>query len=79
MYLTLALAVFDFEKIIPEEEVFIPRDIYRHSSTQRTITRFISAVLIALLLEELLFLFKTLIGYSDNFASGVWVMFSVVG
>ena len=79
VYLTLALAVFDLGKTILEEEVLMHKDIFRHSSTRRTITRFVSAILIALLIEALLLLFKTTIGYHDNYMSGVWMMFAAVG
>ena len=79
VFLTLALAVFDLGKTILEEEVLMHKDIFRHSSTRRTITRFVSAILIALLIEALLMMFKTTIGYSDNYTSGVWMMLSAVG
>lgn len=79
VYLTLSLAVFDLGKTILEEEVLMHKDIFRHSSTRRTITRFVSAILIALLIEALLLLFKTTIGYHDNYMSGVWMMFAAVG
>jgi len=79
VFLTLALAVFDLGKTILEEEVLMHKDIFRHSSTRRTITRFVSAILIALLIEALLLMFKTTIGYHDNYMSGVWMMFAAVG
>jgi hypothetical protein len=37
----LALTIFDLGKITLEEEVLLYKDILRHSSTRRTITRFI--------------------------------------
>ena len=44
---TLALAVFDLAKTILEEEVLLRKDIHRHSSTRRTLTRFVAAIAIA--------------------------------
>lgn len=48
IFLTLALAVFDLGKTTLEEEVLMHKDIFRHSSTRRTITRFMAAILIGL-------------------------------
>ncbi|AEK58517.1 Cache domain-containing protein [Acidithiobacillus caldus] len=55
---TLALAVFDLAKTIFEEEVLLRKDIRRHSSTRRTLTRFIAAILIAVSIEGLMLVFK---------------------
>jgi len=79
VYLTLALAVFDLGKTILEEEVLMHKDIFRHSSTRRTITRFVSAILIALLIEALLVIFKATVGYHDDYISGVWMMLAAIG
>jgi len=79
IYLTLALAVFDLGKTILEEEVLMHKDIFRHSSTRRTITRFVSAILIALLIESLLVIFKATIDYHDDYLSGVLMMFAAIG
>ena len=79
VYLTLALAVFDLGKTILEEEVLMHKDIFRHSSTRRTITRFVSAILIALLIEALLVIFKATVGYHDDYMSGVWMMAAAIG
>jgi Cache domain. len=58
IYLTLALAIFDLAKTTLEEEVLLYKDILRHSSTRRTITRFIAAIIIAVSIEALLMIFK---------------------
>ena len=79
IYLTLALAVFDLGKTILEEEVLMHKDIFRHSSTRRTITRFVSAILIALLIESLLVIFKATVGYHNDYFSGVLMMFAAIG
>lgn len=55
---TLALAVFDLAKTIFEEEVLLRKDIRRHSTTRRTLTRFIAAILIAVSIEGLMLVFK---------------------
>lgn len=55
---TLALAVFDLAKTILEEEVLLRKDVRRHSSTRRTLTRFIAAIVIAVSIEGLMLVFK---------------------
>lgn len=55
---TLALAVFDLAKTILEEEVLLRKDVRRHSSTRRTLTRFIAAIAIAVSIEGLMLVFK---------------------
>jgi hypothetical protein len=79
IFLTLALAVFDLGKTIFEEEVLMHKDIFRHSSTRRTITRFIAAILIAVSIEALLLMFKSALGDGHNIQAAVWMMFSAVG
>lgn len=80
IFLTLALAVFDLGKTILEEEVLMHKDIFRHSSTRRTITRFIAAILIAVSIESLLTMFKAAMGDShDATIQAVWMMFAAVG
>jgi hypothetical protein len=54
----LALTIFDLGKITLEEEVLLYKDILRHSSTRRTITRFIAVIIIAVSIEALLMIFK---------------------
>jgi len=79
IFLTLALAVFDLGKTILEEEVLMHKDIFRNSSTRRTITRFIAAILIAVSIEGLLTMFKAVMGDSnDAIISAVWMMFAAV-
>ena len=58
IFLTLAMAIFDLGKTTLEEEVLMHKDIFRHSTTRRTITRFIAAILIAVSIESLLMMFK---------------------
>ncbi|HIP68869.1 MAG TPA: general glycosylation pathway protein [Chromatiales bacterium] len=79
IFLTLALAVFDLGKTTIEEEVLMHKDIFRHSSTRRTITRFIAAILIAVSIEALLLMFKSALGDGHNIIAAVWMMFSAVG
>ncbi len=55
---TLALAVFDLAKTIAEEEVLLRKDVRRHSSTRRTLTRFVAAIAIAVSIEGLMLVFK---------------------
>lgn len=79
IYLTLGLAVFDLGKTTLEEEVLMHKDIFRHSSTRRTITRFIAAILIAVSIESLLLMFKAAIGESQLLNQAVWMMLAAVG
>lgn len=79
IFLTLGLAIFDLGKTIFEEEVLMHKDVFRHSSTRRTITRFIAAILIAVSIESLLLMFKSALGYSGEIESAVWMMIAAVG
>lgn len=79
IFLTLALAIFDLGKTTLEEEVLMHKDIFRHSSTRRTITRFIAAILIAVSIEALLLMFKSALGESENLVPAVFMMLAAVG
>lgn len=74
VYLTLALAIFDLAKTTLEEEVLLYKDILRHSSTRRTITRFIAAIIIAVSIEALLMIFKSALHDGQHILEAVWVM-----
>lgn len=79
IFLTLALAIFDLGKTILEEEVLMHKDIFRHSSTRRTITRFVAAILIAVSIEALLLMFKAALGQGEQLIAAVWMMLAAVG
>ena len=79
IFLTLALAIFDLGKTTLEEEVLMHKDIFRHSSTRRTITRFIAAILIAVSIESLLLMFKGALGDNSSLIPAVWMMLATVG
>ena len=79
IFLTLALAIFDLGKTTLEEEVLMHKDIFRHSSTRRTITRFIAAILIAVSIESLLLMFKGALGDDSSLIPAVWMMLATVG
>lgn len=79
IFLTLALAIFDLGKTTLEEEVLMHKDIFRHSSTRRTITRFVAAILIAVSIESLLLMFKSALGDGAALVSAVWMMLAAVG
>ena len=79
IFLTLALAIFDLGKTILEEEVLMHKDIFRHSSTRRTITRFVAAILIAVSIEALLLMFKAALGVNGDILSAVAMMLTAVG
>ncbi|MFA6053325.1 MAG: PDC sensor domain-containing protein [Methylobacter sp.] len=78
IYLTLALAIFDLGKTTLEEEVLLYKDILRHSSTRRTITRFIAVIIIAVSIEALLMIFKfALQGDGQHIIEAVWIIIAV--
>lgn len=79
IFLTLALAIFDLGKTTLEEEVLMHKDIFRHSSTRRTITRFIAAILIAVSIESLLLMFKSVLGDGAQLWRAVAMMGAAVG
>jgi len=79
IFLTLALAIFDLGKTTLEEEVLMQKDIFRHSSTRRTITRFVAAILIAVSIESLLLMFKAALGQGEQLIPAVWMMLAAVG
>lgn len=78
IFITLGLAIFDLAKTTLEEEVLMHKDIFRHSSTRRTITRFMAAIMIAVSIEALLLMFKSAIGEGDFLTSATWMMLSAV-
>jgi hypothetical protein len=79
IFLTLALAVFDLGKTTLEEEVLMHKDIFRHSSTRRTITRFIAAILIAVSIESLLLMFKSVLESPEYLTNAVAMMAAAIG
>jgi len=75
IYLTLALAIFDLGKTTLEEEVLLYKDILRHSSTRRTITRFIAAIIIAVSIEALMMIFKSALNENGEYMiQAVWAI-----
>jgi hypothetical protein len=78
IYLTLGMAIFDLAKTTLEEEVLTHKDIFRHSTTRRTITRFMASILVAVSIEALLLMFKGAMGQSEYLTHSVWVAMSAV-
>lgn len=76
--ITLGLAVFDLGKTILEEEVFLHKDIHHEGSTRRTISRFMSAIVIAVSIESLLLMFKSLLGDATHLNSAVMMLIAAV-
>ncbi|GHB66377.1 hypothetical protein GCM10008107_14460 [Psychrosphaera saromensis] len=79
IFLTLALAIFDLGKTTMEEEVLMQKDIFRHSSTRRTITRFMATILIAISIEALLLMFKSVLGSPQYLVNAVAMMAASAG
>ena len=76
--ITLAMAIFDLGKTIIEEEVFLDKNLNHLGSTRRTISRFMSAILIAVSIEALLLMFKSLLGEDDQLMPAVWMLLAAV-
>lgn len=77
--ITLALAIFDLGKTILEEEVLTQKDISHHDTSRRTITRFMTAIVIAISIESLLLMFKSILeGTGEQVVSAVWMLFAAV-
>ncbi|MFO7580977.1 PDC sensor domain-containing protein [Guyparkeria sp.] len=74
--LTLAMAIFDLAKTVFEEEVLLEKDVHRHSTVRRTMTRFVAAILVAILIEGLLTMFKVSMGYSDQGVTATLMVFA---
>ncbi|OYY73507.1 MAG: hypothetical protein B7Y40_09070 [Gammaproteobacteria bacterium 28-57-27] len=74
--ITLAMAIFDLAKTTLEEEVLMHKDVFRHSATRRTTTRFLASIIIAVSIEGLLLMFKSAMGATDHLYEAAFVMFS---
>jgi hypothetical protein len=57
-YVVIAIAVFDVAKYLLEEEVVRERELRHVSEVRRSLTRFISTILIAVFLEGVVTVFK---------------------
>lgn len=77
--ITLGLAIFDLGKTILEEEVLSNKDIHHNDTSRRTITRFMSAIVIAVSIESLLLMFKSLLVESGGHVlNAVWMLMAAV-
>lgn len=76
--ISLGLAIFDLGKTILEEEVLSNKDIHHHDTSRRTITRFMSAIVIAVSIESLLLMFKSLLSDGSQVISAVWMLMAAV-
>jgi hypothetical protein len=79
--ITLAMSIFDLGKTVLEEEVLLNKDIHHHDTTRRTISRFITAIIIAVSIEALLLMFKSLLNGSAAISQlnhAVWMLLAAV-
>ncbi|WP_116475499.1 PDC sensor domain-containing protein [Zobellella maritima] len=78
--ITLGMSIFDLGKTILEEEVLVNKDIHHHDSTRRTISRFMAAIIIAVSIEALLLMFKSLLDGNggDQLINAVWMLMAAV-
>jgi hypothetical protein len=80
--ITLGMSIFDLGKTILEEEVLVTKDIHHHDATRRTISRLMAAIIIAVSIESLLLMFKSLLDGGDGggtqLISAVWMLLAAV-
>ncbi|WMC12238.1 hypothetical protein PU634_07730 [Oceanimonas pelagia] len=78
--ITLGMSIFDLGKTILEEEVLVNKDIHHHDSTRRTISRFMAAIIIAVSIEALLLMFKSLLDGDGGgqLVNAVWMLMAAV-
>lgn len=79
--ITLGMSIFDLGKTILEEEVLLNKDIHHHDTSRRTISRFMTAIIIAVSIEALLLMFKSLLYGSSGsvqLINAVWMLLSAV-
>jgi hypothetical protein len=80
--ITLGMSIFDLGKTILEEEVLVTKDIHHHDSTRRTISRLMAAIIIAVSIESLLLMFKSLLDGGDGggtqLINAVWMLLAAV-
>ncbi|MBY4678195.1 hypothetical protein [Marinobacterium arenosum] len=79
--ITLGMSIFDLGKTILEEEVLVDKDIHHHDTTRRTISRFMAAIIIAVSIEALLLMFKSLLDGGDGGSAvinAVWMLMAAV-
>jgi hypothetical protein len=57
-YIVIAIAVFDVSKYLIEEEVLREREMRRADEARRSLTRFVSTIIIVTLLESVVITFK---------------------
>src|SRR3712207_6794704 len=58
-YTVIAIAVFEVAKYILEEEVIDPTEMRHTGEARRSITKFVSTIIIAVFLEALVAIFQT--------------------
>lgn len=58
-YIVIAVAVFDVSKYLIEEEVLSAGKMREAGETRQRLTRFIATILVAILLEAIVIIFKT--------------------
>lgn len=77
--ITLGMSIFDLGKTIIEE-VLYDKSMKHGESTQRTISRFMTAIIIAVSIEALLLMFKSLFndGIDNQLMNAVWMLMSSV-
>ena len=75
------MSIFDLGKTILEEEVLVSKDNRHHLSSRRTISRFMTTIIIAISIEALLLIFRALLEVPSDtkqLYSAVWILLSAV-
>lgn len=75
----IAIAVFDVAKYLIEEEVVREREMRQAGETRQSLTRFVSTILIAILLEAVLSTFKAVREAPSDLVYAVLLAFAGIG
>lgn len=78
-YVIIAIAVFDVAKYLIEEEVVREREMRQAGETRQSLTRFVSTILIATLLEAVLSTFKAVREAPSDLVYAVLLSFAGIG
>lgn len=78
-FVIIAIAVFDVAKYLIEEEVVREREMRQAGETRQSLTRFVSTILIATLLEAVLSTFKAVREAPSDLVYAVLLTFAGIG
>lgn len=77
IFATLSLAIFDLAKATVEEDLIRDTDYLKHSEIRRGLTRFLTAVTVAISIEVLMLIFKFSLDQPENLLYAALLMFGL--